>query len=103
MIPMIRGSSMLSRRFRSRAALAAILVLSATLAVAKSDRPAPSENRQQALCATTPERMRNAYARSLYRESLERREALFRPARAAAPEPPAADTGDVAVVEADWN
>ena len=34
---------MLSLRFRSRAALAAILVLSATLAVAKSDRPAAME------------------------------------------------------------
>ncbi|PYV11754.1 MAG: hypothetical protein DMG07_18510, partial [Acidobacteria bacterium] len=92
---------MLSLRFRSRAALAAILVLSATLAVAKSDRPAPSGSRQEALCATTPERMRNAYARSLYRGSLERLEALSRPARAATPEPRAADTGDVAVVEDD--
>src|SRR5881296_5399 len=98
---MIRGLSMLSFGSGSRAALAAVLVLSATAAVAKSDRPARSENRQKAICATTPERMRNAYARALYRESLDRREALSRPARAAAEPRAAADTGDVAVVEDD--
>jgi hypothetical protein len=89
-----------SSPFRRAGVLASLILVLPGAAASKNDRPKP-DGGKPVVCATTPERVRNVYARGLYYQDLEHRRRTRTPLAVTEPAPAAADSGDIAVVEDD--